>query len=104
MADSPYLARRRVRLAIRSAREAKGLTQGEVAEAMEWSLSTVTRNESGEMTIPAHGAVLCRESDTIDGTVEGEQKIRRHRETFDLLWHRALDERESVPFSQGGVA
>ena len=51
MADSPYVARRRVRLAIRHARDAKGRTQTDVAEAMEWSLSKVMRIESGEVTI-----------------------------------------------------
>ncbi|MEV0716431.1 helix-turn-helix transcriptional regulator [Asanoa sp. NPDC050611] len=51
MADSPYVARRRVRLAIRRARETRGATQSEVAEAMEWSLSKVMRIESGEVTI-----------------------------------------------------
>jgi len=51
MADSPYVARRRVRLAIRHARDAKGKTQTDVAEAMEWSLSKVMRIESGEVTI-----------------------------------------------------
>lgn len=49
--DSPAVARRRVRLAVRAARETKGLTQGHVAEAMEWSLSKVMRIESGEVTI-----------------------------------------------------
>ncbi|MDG4822270.1 helix-turn-helix transcriptional regulator [Asanoa sp. WMMD1127] len=49
--DSPAGARRRVRLAVRRAREAKGITQGDVAEAMEWSLSKVMRIENGEVTI-----------------------------------------------------
>jgi transcriptional regulator with XRE-family HTH domain len=49
--DSPLVARRRVRLAVREAREAGGLTQSQVAEAMEWSLSKVMRIESGEVTI-----------------------------------------------------
>jgi transcriptional regulator with XRE-family HTH domain len=49
--DSPAVARRRVRLALRKAREAKDFTQGQVAEAMEWSLSKVMRIESGEVTI-----------------------------------------------------
>jgi transcriptional regulator with XRE-family HTH domain len=49
--ESPAGARRRVRLAVREAREAKGLTQGQVAEAMEWSQSKVIRIESGEVTI-----------------------------------------------------
>lgn len=49
--DSPVVARRRVRLALREAREEQGLTQGQVAEAMEWSLSKVMRIENGEVTI-----------------------------------------------------
>lgn len=49
--DSPAVARRRVRLALREAREALNFTQGQVAEAMEWSLSKVMRIESGEVSI-----------------------------------------------------
>src|SRR5215510_8813903 len=49
--ESPAVARRRLRLALRNAREAMGLTQGKVAEALEWSLSKVNRIESGEVTV-----------------------------------------------------
>ena len=49
--DSPTVARRRVRLAVREAREANNLTQLQVAEQMEWSLSKVIRIESGEVSI-----------------------------------------------------
>jgi transcriptional regulator with XRE-family HTH domain len=50
-AESPAVARRRLRLALRRAREANGLTQGEVAKRLDWSLSKVNRIESGEVTI-----------------------------------------------------
>jgi transcriptional regulator with XRE-family HTH domain len=49
--DTPTVARRRVRLALREAREAAGMTQTDVAEAMEWSLSKVIQIESGEVSI-----------------------------------------------------
>jgi transcriptional regulator with XRE-family HTH domain len=49
--DPPAVARRRVRLALRGAREAKGLTQGQVAAALDWSLSKVNRIESGEVSV-----------------------------------------------------
>lgn len=49
--DSPTIARLRVRIAIREAREAAGLTQAQVAEAMEWSHSKVIRIENGDNTI-----------------------------------------------------
>ncbi|MFC7242159.1 helix-turn-helix domain-containing protein [Catellatospora aurea] len=49
--DLPAVARRRLRLAIRALREEAGLTQGEVATALDWSLSKVQRIESGEVTV-----------------------------------------------------
>src|SRR5215813_2073851 len=49
--ESPAVARRRLRLALRNAREAKGLTQAQVAERLEWSLSKVNRIEGGEVTV-----------------------------------------------------
>jgi transcriptional regulator with XRE-family HTH domain len=49
--ESPVVARRRVRLALRRAREAMELTQGQVAEEMEWSLSKVMRIENGDVSI-----------------------------------------------------
>ena len=50
-ADTPAVARRRVRLVLRGAREEKGLTQSDVAEAMEWSLSKLMRIEKGDVNI-----------------------------------------------------
>ncbi len=49
--DSPTVARRRVRLALREAREHADLTQAQVAEEMEWSLSKVIRIENGDVSI-----------------------------------------------------
>lgn len=49
--DPPMVARRRVRLALREAREAAQLTQQQVADEMEWSLSKVNRIEKGEVSI-----------------------------------------------------
>jgi len=52
-AESPAVARRRVRLALRGAREAIGHTQAQVAAALDWSLSKVNRIESGEVSVSA---------------------------------------------------
>jgi transcriptional regulator with XRE-family HTH domain len=49
--DSPAAARRRLRFALRNAREARQLTQAEVADSLEWSVSKVNRIENGEVTI-----------------------------------------------------
>ncbi|MFY1633204.1 helix-turn-helix domain-containing protein [Solwaraspora sp. WMMB335] len=50
---SPAAARWRLRLALRRAREAAGLTQGRVAETLEWSVSKVNRIEKGDVTVSA---------------------------------------------------
>lgn len=49
--DGPALGRRRLRAALRAARLAAGLTQEQVAAAMEWSLSKVIRIESGAVSV-----------------------------------------------------
>ncbi len=49
--DSPAVARRRLRLALRKARDDQGLTQGQVADALDWSLSKVIRIEKGDVAI-----------------------------------------------------
>ena len=45
------MARRRLRLALRKVREEAGRTQGQVADALGWSISKVNRIETGEVTI-----------------------------------------------------
>ncbi|GIE36746.1 hypothetical protein Ait01nite_097910 [Actinoplanes italicus] len=50
--DGPNVARRRLRLFLREARERAGLTQWQVADAMEWSLSRLIRIENGDVGIP----------------------------------------------------
>jgi transcriptional regulator with XRE-family HTH domain len=80
--DSPAAARRRLRLALRKAREASQLTQGEVAESLEWSISKVNRIENGEVTISATDlralTALLRITDT-DEVAELTQDARTAR-------------------------
>ncbi len=49
--DSPAAARRRLRFALRRAREAKQLTQADIAAKLEWSVSKVNRIENGDVSI-----------------------------------------------------
>ena len=49
--ESPVVARRRVRLALRRARDAVGLSQGSVANHMGWSVSKVQRIEAGDNAV-----------------------------------------------------
>jgi transcriptional regulator with XRE-family HTH domain len=77
------VARRRVRLALRRAREARDLTQQQVADALEWSLSKVNRIESGDVTVSNTDlrALLelfdVTDAKTVDRLVEDSRAARR---------------------------
>lgn len=47
----PSLNRRKLRLALRSARDKAGLTQRDAAETLEWSLSKIIRIEAGTVSL-----------------------------------------------------
>ena len=87
MADtaSPTVARRRVRLALREARERAELTQQQVAEEMEWSHSKVIRIEKGDVTISPNDLKL----------LLGYLGIRDRAQVNDLLnWARIARSRQ----------
>jgi transcriptional regulator with XRE-family HTH domain len=87
--ETPASARRRVRLAVRRGREAKGWTQTHVAEEMEWSLSKVMRIESGEVTIapndlrPLLTFLGIRDKATVDGLVASAKLSKQRRQWWD---------------------
>jgi transcriptional regulator with XRE-family HTH domain len=51
MPDSPTVHQRRLRIELRRAREAAGLTQEQAAKALEWSLSKIIRIEAGTVRV-----------------------------------------------------
>jgi len=97
--DSPTVARRRVRLAIREAREAADLTQLQVAEEMEWSLSKVIRIESGEVSIsvndlrPLLAFVGIKDKSLINSLV-ADARIARTRQR--QAWYQKPEFRERM--------
>jgi transcriptional regulator with XRE-family HTH domain len=94
--ESPTVARRRVRLALREARQGKGLTQRQVAEALEWSLSKVNRIESGEVGVSTTDLRALLEfygiddEATIDALVEDSRTSRRQRWYTDPRYREHL--------------
>jgi transcriptional regulator with XRE-family HTH domain len=91
---SPIAASRMLRADLRRAREAAGITQAQVAEEMEWSLSKVTRIESGDVgiSIPdlrALGTLLGIGSASTEVLVRRAQAARRRG-----WWH---DDRAELP-------
>jgi transcriptional regulator with XRE-family HTH domain len=85
LGESPAVARRRVRLALRGAREERGLTQGQVAKALDWSLSKVQRIESGEVSVSTTDlrALLAyfeiRDPETVAQLMDDSRTSRRQR-------------------------
>lgn len=75
-AESPAAARRRLRLALRDAREAQKLTQGQVAEALDWSLSKLQRIESGEVTVSRNDLIAALDLFRITDPQRRDQLIR----------------------------
>jgi transcriptional regulator with XRE-family HTH domain len=96
---SPATARRRVRLAIREAREAADITQVQVARAMEWSPSKVSRIENGDVTVTYADLRALLEYLAADETMIEElrdlTRIARRRQRGE--WWARPDIRENVP-------
>ncbi|NUT37163.1 MAG: helix-turn-helix transcriptional regulator [Hamadaea sp.] len=92
---SPAVARHRLRLALRKAREAKDLTQGQVADALDWSLSKLQRIEGGENSIsPTDTRALLAELDvtepaTVDALIT-QARMARRRGRWDEARFRDL--------------
>ncbi|NUR73359.1 MAG: helix-turn-helix domain-containing protein [Hamadaea sp.] len=90
---SPAVARHRLRLALRKAREAKELTQGEVAASLDWSLSKLQRIEGGENSVsPTDTRALLQvlgvtDPATVDGLVN-ESRLARKRSSWDEARYR----------------
>jgi transcriptional regulator with XRE-family HTH domain len=111
--ESPAGARRRVRLALREARLAKGETQGQVAEAMEWSQSKVIRIESGEVTIspndlrPLLAHLGITDKATVDKLVQDARASRRRAMWWDeprVREHLTPASRQLIQYEREAVA
>jgi transcriptional regulator with XRE-family HTH domain len=97
--DSPTIARRRVRMALREAREAAELTQQQVADEMEWSLSKVIRIENGDVSIAPNDLRPLLTFIGIKDRVRvaellAEAKIARARQR--RAWYQAQEYRETL--------
>lgn len=99
--DSPTVARRRVRLALREAREAAGCTQQQLAEKMEWSLSKVIRIENGDVSIsptdlrPMLNFLGIKDQKTVSALVADARTARTRQRR---AWHQQPEFREQLPY------
>jgi transcriptional regulator with XRE-family HTH domain len=94
--DTPAVARRRVRLALREARRSRHLTQTQVAEAMEWSLSKVMRIEKGDVNVSVSDlrALLTHlgvtDAEEVDRLLDDARTARGRRGSVDARFRTQL--------------
>jgi len=97
--QNPVVGRKRLRTALRRAREATGRTQEQVADAMDWSLSKVIRIETGAVGVSTNDmkALLqlyeIEDPTQVTGLVELARASRQrpwwtaHRDLNDVFTH-----------------
>jgi len=84
--EPPAVARRRVRLALRAAREASGFTQQHVADELDWSLSKVNRIEKGDVTVSKTDLLALLELFGVDNDSLIEELVRAARSSRLRGW------------------
>jgi transcriptional regulator with XRE-family HTH domain len=85
--ESPAAARRRVRLTLRKARESRGLTQGQVAAELDWSLSKVNRLEKGDVTVSRTDLVALLELYGVTDSARIDDLIKAARTSRQRGWY-----------------
>lgn len=84
--EPPAVARRRVRLALRAAREARGFTQQYVADQLDWSLSKVNRIEKGDVTVSKTDLLALLELFGVDDDELVDELVRAARTSRQRGW------------------
>ena len=97
--EDPLLARKRLRISLRFWRDERSLTQKQVAEALDWSLSKVVRIESGEVRVSLTDLqalmTLYRVSDDENARLQGWARSARRQpwyREFQSVLDRGYDE------------
>ncbi|MEV4536074.1 helix-turn-helix transcriptional regulator [Asanoa sp. NPDC049518] len=93
--QGPTAGRRRLRTALRTARENAKLTQEHVAEAMDWSLSKLIRIETGRVSVSTNDVRALLSLYRINGSAEAEELIALARVARQKPWWQ--DARSAIP-------
>ncbi|MDG4820375.1 helix-turn-helix transcriptional regulator [Asanoa sp. WMMD1127] len=84
--QGPTASRRKLRSALRAAREDAKLTQDHVAEAMDWSLSKLIRIETGRVSVSTNDVRALLGLYGIDGSPEAQELIALARVARQKPW------------------
>jgi transcriptional regulator with XRE-family HTH domain len=102
----PNVARRRLRHFLRAARERAGLTQSQVSDGMEWSLSRMIRVENGDVSIPVNDlrallAFLGVKDRMVVGDLVATARVARTR--LSAAWYQKAPFREHLSYAMAGL-
>jgi transcriptional regulator with XRE-family HTH domain len=92
---NPVVGRKRLRTALRRAREASGRTQEQVAGAMDWSLSKVIRIETGAVGVSTNDMKALLQLYEIEDPAQVSGLVELARASRQRPWwtaHRDLDD------------
>lgn len=99
-ASDPSLNRRKLRLALKAARDTKSLTQREAAESLDWSLSKIIRIEAGTVSLSVtdlQAMLRLYEVGDAERVQELEQAARGSK---GQAWWSEYNDVISIPFAQ----
>ncbi|WP_405820958.1 helix-turn-helix transcriptional regulator [Streptomyces sp. NBC_01390] len=99
-AVDPSLNRRKLRLALKSARDKRGLTQREAADALEWSLSKLIRIEAGTVSLSVTDLRAMLLEYGVDDTSVVSELEEAARGSKGQSWWSEYNDAISQPFSQ----
>ncbi len=96
----PMVQRRRLRVELRKAREAAGLSQRDVAPAMDWSLSKLIRIESGAVGISINDLKVMLQLYGIEDRARIDDLILMARAAKEPAWYSSYKEVISAELAQ----
>lgn len=98
--DDPNLYRRRLRDALRKAREAQELTQKQAAEDLDWSMSKLVRIEAGTVNVSTTDLKALLQLYAITDGAQVGDLLEIARNTRRLPWYSKYHEVIGAPFAE----
>src|ERR1700761_4457761 len=97
---APSFYRRRVREALRRAREAAGLTQRDAAQALDWSMSKLVRIEAGSVGVSITDLRALLALYGVDDTDQVNELVTMARASKERPWFSKYEKVLSPAFAQ----
>jgi len=98
--DDPNLYRRRLRDALRKAREAQQLTQKQAADELDWSMSKLVRIEAGTVNVSTTDLKALLQLYAVTDSAQVGNLLEIARNTRRLPWYSKYQDVIGAPFAE----